>query len=125
MRANVSMGLMVTTLILQSKILDMATLNQIKHAAAVVAATLVEWAHVAVLKVETIMEAIASGGLALPAMIAAGAAATALVAGVGTGAFAPQANINVKTDVNVETNVDEALKKQNQQVKDELKRLTP
>lgn len=124
LRANVSMGLMVATLLLQSHILDAATLAQIKHTASVVASTLAHWAKVAALQAEAIFEAMLNPWM-VPAMIAAGAAVAGVAYGISTGAFAPKAEISVKTDVNVETDVDDALKKQNQQVKDELKRFRP
>lgn len=127
MRANVSMGLMATQLILQSTLLESATIAQIKHAATVAGTTLAHWGEVAALKAKALMLAIVSGGTALPAMLIGAATGAAIVGGVayGMGAFTPQANITVKTDVNVETNVDDALKAQNQQVKDEIKRLSP
>jgi hypothetical protein len=129
MRANVSMGLMVTTLIIQSKVLEGATLAQIKHTATLATATLGQWAHVAALQARALWEAIVSGGLAVPLMVAGGVIATGALGyyagSMGTGAGASKAEINIKTDMNVETDVDDALKKQNQEVKDELKRLRP
>jgi hypothetical protein len=125
LRANVSMGLMATQLILQSGLLDAATLAQIRHAAAVAATTLAHWAEVAALKAKAIMEAILSGGTAIPMMLIGAAAGVAIVGIASVPTVGASANINVKTDVNVETDVDDALKKQNQQVKDELKRMRP
>jgi hypothetical protein len=105
LRANVSMGLMITQLILQSGILHAATLAQIGHTASVVASTLAHWAEVAALKAEAIMDAILQPWL-LPVMAATAVTAGAIVAGVGLssggGGFLPRANIDVKTDIKEE-----------------------
>jgi hypothetical protein len=128
MRANVSMGLMATSLILQSGLLREATWSQIAHTASLAASTLEHWAHVAALQAEVVWEAIVSQGLAVPAMLAGGAAVAGVAYAAGAGYFSSKtttANINVETKIDVSTNIDDALKKQNQKVKDEWRRLSP
>jgi len=72
-RANVSMGLMITNLILQSKVLEAATMKQIIHTAVTAASTIKEWLHVAALQARALWQAIVSGGLAVPLMVAGAA----------------------------------------------------
>lgn len=125
MRANISMGLMLTQLALQSGLLEKATLAQIAHTAVVSAATIKEWLHVAALKAKAVLMAIVSGGAAVPLMIAGGVAGGiaigALTAPVLTAAPVPKSEINIRTELRLETNLDEALAEQNRQVKQEYR----
>lgn len=129
MRSNVSLGLMITNLALQSNLLEKTTLTTIARTAATALATAADWAHVAALKIKNILMAAASFGTSIPFQLGAAAAV-----GVGLGALtaytiasAPppsKGNITINTDVNVETSVDDALREQNRQVTNELKRIS-
>jgi len=124
MRANVSMGLMITQLALQSNLLDKASLAQVKNMAVTMAATAKEWLHIAALKVRALWQAIVSGGLTVPLMVGG-----AIAAGVTVGALASPMltaesttrEINIQTEINLETDVDAALNEQNRRVKEDLR----
>jgi len=109
MRANVSMALMATQFAISTGLLKAetwatvqatasktahaiatkleaaahsgATLSLIAHKAATAAATVVDWLHVAALKAKVILLNMVSMGTLTPAILAAGAVATAAVAG--------------------------------------------
>lgn len=126
MRANVSMGLMLTQLAIQSKLLDASTLSTIANTAATTAATIKEWLHVAALKAKAVLMAITSSGVLVPAMMIAGVA-TAGAIGYYTGTAASSAagptNINIEAPINVtpEQDLDTALDQFNKKVKEEYR----
>ncbi len=127
MRANVSMGLLGIQIALQSNLLNKATLSQIAHTVATHASTLADWAKVAALKAQAVMMGVVSMGAFTPAMLIGGAAAAGIVGGLtlSTMAAQPKSQINIKTDVNVETDLDDALAENNRKVKSEYSRLRP
>jgi len=101
MRANISMGLMLTQLALQSNLLKGATLSQIAHTVATKAATLADWLHVAALKAKTILMGITQPWM-VPAMIAGGVAVGATIGHLATTAAQPaKERQNVEINVNV------------------------
>jgi hypothetical protein len=123
MRANVSMGLMATMLVLQSGILESTTIKQIAHTATTIAATVADWAHVAALSAVATLEAMLEPWM-VPAMIGGGAAIASAIAAyaVTRGPVAYQANFDIKTDMKVETSLDDAIREQNRQIKNEFRR---
>jgi len=147
-RANISMALMITQLALQSGLLDQATLASIRAKLASWAMTAANWLETASWKAKAIAIGAATAGLAVPFIIAgmaAAAAATANIPSKQTGGFVektgiymlhageyvvpaeqvpPRSVINIQTQLNVETDLDEALREQNRIVKSEFRRLT-
>jgi len=101
MRANISMGLMLTQLALQSNLLKGATLSQIAHIVATKAATLADWLHVAALKAKAVLMGITQPWM-VPAMIAGGVAVGATAGYLATTAAQPaKQRQNVEINVNV------------------------
>jgi len=99
MRANISMGLLITQLALQSNLLKGATLSQIAHTVATKAATLADWLHVAALKAKAILLAATQPWMA-PVMIGAGVAvATGIGAGIITQPSKQRQNVEINVNV--------------------------
>ena len=125
-RANVSMGIMLLQLALQSNLLDKATLSTIAHTVATGAATIKEWLHNAALSAKAI----------LLAMINPYTAALGIAAATGVGAYigseimaartvnTPPSQITVEgSTINVTEDVEAALEKDKEEKMQEYERL--
>lgn len=134
-REYVSEGLMLATLIQQSGILKASTWATIEKTAAEAAHEIQTWATNTAIQAEntalSISDALTGNWYLL-------AAAAAVSAGVGIGAYAynqsqqsaqssssSTSNININSNVTVSQDLDKALDKQNDEVKNEYKRMAP
>ena len=129
MRANVSMGLMLTQLALQSNLLKQATLSTIAHTVATKGATVAHWLENTALKVKATLMAMVSGGTLVPVMAGAALATGAIIAGTTAHALmttpTSRTEVNIETTLQVETNIEDALREQNRRVKNEYARSVP
>jgi len=125
MRVNISTGLMLLQLALQSGLLKQATLAQLAHTGATIIATAKDWLHVAALAVKAKLIAMTTLGAAVPAMLIGAGLVSAAIAGYTYAGRTPTSTsqINIKTDVHVETNVEDALRESNKEVVSELRRM--
>jgi len=91
-RANISMGLMATQLILQSNLLDKASLAQVRHALASAATTVANWLETASWKAKAVAIAAATGigAIITIAAVAAATAATATIPSKQEGGYISQ-----------------------------------
>lgn len=123
MRVNVSTGLMMIMMAKQIGLLNTATIASAGRTLAAHAATIADWAHVAALKVKAALLAAISGGTLVPVMLVAATITTAGLAVATAPAIREAAQINIQTEVTVSKDVDEALERQNRQVKEEVRNI--
>lgn len=129
LRANVSMGLLTATMVVQSGVLEAKTWRTVLDTGATVANTIVTWANNAAQSVAVILKNVLSGGTLTPSMIAAAAAGTALVAGAGIVGYSLGSrgggDININAPITIDGDIDSALREQNRRVKSEYGRMRP
>lgn len=129
MRTSVSMGIMATNLLLQSGLLDKATLSTIYHTVVTKGAAAAHWLENAALGVKASLLA-AINALTFQYQniaLAIGAAAAIGVAGYAVGSYAANAGqtISINAPVSVAPNLDEALVQQNKKITSEYNRMRP
>lgn len=129
LRANVSMGLLTATMVVQSGVLEAKTWKTVIDTGATVVNTIATWANNAAKSVSAVLMNILSGGTLTPSMVAAAAAGTAIVAGAGIVGYSLGSrgnnDININAPITIDGNIDDALREQNRRVKSEYGRMRP
>ena len=113
MRANISTGLMTLQFALQSGILEKAVLVQMLSTLRTIAETIWTGIEIIILKAKLAAMTLLTGGLCIPAMLAAG---MAIEAAIGF-------DINIEREFHVETDVKDFLTARNRQTSSDLRRM--
>lgn len=125
-RANVSMGILLLQLAIQSRLLDKATLAQIYNTAVTVIDTAKTWLQNAALSAKAVLMSMVSLGTITPIMIGAGLATAAFIGGMAltqaTAQPQPKSEINIETNFGLYANLDEAFDSAQREATYELRR---